>query len=96
MMYEISITAVTQAAGSEPVYLVSVIPPGELSAPTAKINESDLRTILEEVLRPSSSAVVREHLKKAFSVDGDGIGVPTLSDAHIKMLRGLQKRAAGS
>jgi hypothetical protein len=55
-----------------------------------------LQAILEEVLRPSSSAVVREHLKKAYSVDGDRIGIPTLSDAHIKMLRGLQKRAAGS
>ena len=95
-MYEISITAVTQAAGSEPVYLVSVIPPGELSAPTAKIKEGDLQAILEDVLLPSSSAVVRDHLKKAYSVDGDRIEIPTLSDAHISILRGLQQRAAGS
>jgi len=95
-MYEISITAVTQAADTEPVFLVSVIPPGELSAPTAKIKEHDLQAILEEVLLPSSSAGVREHLMKAYSVDGDRIEIPTLSDAHIKMLRGLQQRAAGS
>ena len=95
MTYEISITAETQAVGVEPLYVVSVIPPGEMSAPTAKIHEHDLQAILQEVLSPSPAAVVREHLNKAYSVDGDRIELPSLSDAHIKMLRGLQQRAAG-
>ena len=95
MTYEISITAETQAVGVEPLYLVSVIPPGEMSAPTAKINEHDLQAILQEVLSPSTATVVREHLNKAYSIDGDRIEIPTLSDAHVKMLRGLQQRAAG-
>ena len=95
MMYEISIMVVTQAVGAEPLYLVSVIPPGDLSVPTAKINEHDLQAILEEVLSPSSPAVVPEHLNKAYSVDGDRIEIPSLSDEHIKMLRGSQRRASG-
>jgi len=33
MTYEINITAETQAVSVEPLYVVSVIPPGELSAP---------------------------------------------------------------
>jgi hypothetical protein len=95
MTYEINITAETQAVGSEPLYLVSVIPPGELSAPSVKINEHDLQAILQEVLSPSSATTVREHLNKAYSVDGDTIEIPNLSEAHIKMLRGSQQRAAG-
>jgi hypothetical protein len=66
MTYEINITAENQVVGVEPLYVVSVIPPGELSAPTAKINEHDLQAILQEVLSPSSSTEVREHLNKAY------------------------------
>jgi hypothetical protein len=95
MTYEINITAETQVVGVEPLYVVSVIPPGELSAPTAKINERDLQAILQEVLSPSSSTVVREHLNKAYSIDGDRIEISNLSEAHIIMLRGSQQRAAG-
>jgi hypothetical protein len=95
MTYEINITAENQVVGVEPLYVVSVIPPGELSAPTAKINEHDLQAILQEVLSPSSSTEVREHLNKAYSLDGDRIEIPNLSEAHIKMLRGSQQSAAG-
>ena len=95
MTYEISITAEIQAVGVEPLYDVSVIPPGELSAPVAKIPEHDLQAILQEVLSTSSAAEVREHMNKAYSVDGDRIEIPNLSEAHIKMLRGLQERAVG-
>lgn len=95
MTYEINITAETQAVGVEPLYDVSVIPPGELSAPIAKIYEHDLLAILQEVLSPSSATEVREHLYKAYSIDGDRIEIPNLSDEHIKMLRGLQQKAAG-
>ena len=65
MMYEISITAETGAVGVEPLYVVSVIPPGELSGPPAKIKEHDLQAILQEVLSPASATVVRDHLNKA-------------------------------
>jgi len=95
MTYEINITAETQAVSVEPLYVVSVIPPGELSAPTVKIHEHDLQAILQEVLSPSSVTEVREHLNKAYSLDGDRIEIPNLSEAHIKMLRGLQQRAVG-
>jgi hypothetical protein len=95
MMYEINITAQTQAVGVEPSYLVSVIPPGDVSAPTAKINEHDLQAILQEVLSPSSASAVREHLNKAYDPDGDRIEISNLSEAHIKMLRGLQQKTAG-
>lgn len=95
MMYEINITAETQAVGVEPSYVVSVIPPGELSAPSAKFSEHDLQAKLEEVLAPSSATIVREHLRKAYSPDGDRIEIPNLSEAHIRMLRGLQQSAVG-
>ena len=94
MTYEISITSVTQPAGAEPLYAVSVIPPGEMSAPTAKMHERELVPVLEEVLSPSSPNQIREHLKKAYSVDGDRIEIPSLSDAHIKQLRGLGQKTA--
>lgn len=95
MTYEINITAETQAVGVEPLYVVSVIPPGDLSAPSAKINEHDLQAILQEILSPSSATIVREHLRKAYNPDGDRIEIPNLSEAHIKMLRGLQQQAVG-
>jgi hypothetical protein len=95
MTYQINITAETQAVGVEPQYVVAVIPPGALSAPTAKINEHELQAILQEVLSTSSVTEVREHLKNAYSADGDRFEMPTLSEAHINMLRGLQQRAAG-
>lgn len=95
MMYEINITAETRAVGVEPSYIVSVIPPGDLSAPSAKINEHDLQAILQEILSPSSSTIVREHLRKAYSPDGDRIEIPNLSEAQIKTLRGLQQKAVG-
>lgn len=95
MTYEISITAEIHAAGVEPIYYVSVIPPGELSAPTVKINEPDLEKILQEVLPSSSGSDVREHLKRAYSVDGDRIEIPELSEMHVQMLRGLQHRTVG-
>jgi len=49
-----------------------------------KIHEHDLQAILQEVLSPSSATEVREHLIKAYSVDGDRIEISNLSEAHIK------------
>lgn len=95
MMYEINISAETQAVGVGPSYLVSVIRPGDVSAPATKINEHDLQEILQEILSPSSVTVVREHLKKAYGPDGDRIEIPSLSEAQIKMLRGSQQKAVG-
>ena len=94
MTYEISITAETQAAGAEPLFVVSVVPPGEMSAPTAKIKQMDLQAILEEILPASSTSTVREHLNRAYGPDGDRIEIPTLSEAQVNQLRGLQKKAA--
>jgi hypothetical protein len=94
MTYEISIAAQTQAAGAEPMFVVSVVPPGELSAPTAKIKQDDLQAILEEILPGSSTSAVREHLNRAYGPDGDRIEIPSLSEAQVKMLRGLQQTAA--
>jgi ABC-type taurine transport system substrate-binding protein len=95
-MYQIQIVAEVQSVGADPLYKVAVVPPGSLSAPATVFNEHNLQAILHEVLSTSSPTVVREHLNKAYNLDGDLIEIPALSKTHFNMLRGLRPRAAGA
>lgn len=88
-MYRIHITAEPQVVGADPSYRVAVMLPGQSSAPTATINDHNMRVMLHEILSTTSAAAVSEHLRKAGSRDGDLIEVPHLSEQHFNMLRGL-------
>jgi hypothetical protein len=95
MMYRIPITAEPQELGADPVYRIAVMLPGQTSAPTATINEHNLQVVLHEILSTTSAAVVREHLSKAHTRDGDLIELPQLSEQHLNVLRGLPPAAVG-
>jgi hypothetical protein len=95
LMYRIHITAESQKTGADPSYPVAVMLPGQSSAPTAVIGEHNLQVILHEVLPTNSASVVREQLTKARSAEGALLEIPTMSEQHFNMLRGLPPRAVG-
>jgi len=95
IVYRIHITAEPQGPGTDASYRVAVMLPGQSSAPTALINEHNLQVILHEVLPAASAAELRERLTRSHSSDGALFEVPSMSEQHFNMLRGLPPRAVG-